>query len=144
MRKLLALTGATFGLILSANLPAQAEETATRCGSYGCDRIVCHDNGNHCTRYSDYDGYYNGYTDGGYTNGYYGGADNYAPSPSYDGNAYYGGAPAYDDRGYYGGYGSDRGAHFVCDSAGSRCYSSYEPYWNYREYYRVNGYRWNY
>ena len=28
MRKLLALTGATFGLILSANLPAQAEETA--------------------------------------------------------------------------------------------------------------------
>jgi len=97
MRKMLALTGAAFGLVLSASfgVSAQADEVATRCGSYGCDRVDCHDQGNRCTRYSDYDSYYNGYTNGGYTNGYYGGNDSYA------------------------------------------------PYWDYHEYYRVHGYRWN-
>jgi hypothetical protein len=154
MRSMLALTGAAFGLFLSANVtvPAQAGEVATRCGSYGCDRVDCQDRGNRCTRYSDYDGYYNGYTNGGYTNGYYGGYDNYAPSPSYDDDGYYGGygptygsGPAYDNGGgYYGGYNSYNAAHLVCDSEGTRCYSSYAPYWDYHEYYRIRGYRWNY
>jgi hypothetical protein len=156
MRKLLALTGATFGLIIAANFaaPAQAEETATRCGSYGCDRVVCHDGGDRCTRYSDYDRRYNGYTNGGYTNGDYGGYDNYAQSPSYNDNGYYGGydngpaygsGPAYDDAGgYYGGYDSHGDTRLVCDNEGTRCYRSYAPYWDYHEYYRIQGYRWNY
>ena len=144
MRNMLALTGAAFGLVLSASFgaSAQAGEVATRCGSYGCDQVDCHDQGNRCTRYSDYDSYYNGYT-----NGYYGGYDNYAPSPSYDDNGYYGGydnyAPSYDN-GYYGGNDSYSAAHLVCDNEGSRCYRSYAPYWDYREYYRIHGYRWNY
>ena len=156
MRTMLALTGAAFGLIVSASLaaPAQAQDTAERCGQYGCDQVRCHDRGNHCTRYSDYDSYYNGYTNG-YSGGYgsdysgnYGGYDNYGSDDQvYDG-AY--GNGAYD-RGYgngaygngtYGGYGN--GVRVVCDSEGTRCYQSYTPYWDYREYYRVHGYRWNY
>jgi hypothetical protein len=145
---MLALTGAAFGLVLSASfgVSAAADEIATRCGSYGCDHVDCRDQGNHCTRYSDYDGYYNGYTNGGYTNGDYGGYDNYAQSPSYDDNGYYGGynnaAPTYDN-GYYGGNDSYSAARLVCDNEGTRCYSSYTPYWDYREYYRIHGYRWD-
>lgn len=41
----------------------------------------------------------------------------------------------YDRGGYYGGYR-------VCDSDGDRCYSSGSPYWDYRQYYRNHGYRW--
>ena len=140
MRTMLALTGVAFGLIVSASLaaPAQAEETATRCGQYGCDHIRCYDRGDHCTRYSDYDSYYNGYTNG--TSGYgyggnYGGYDNYGDDDQvYDGT--------YGGYGSYGGY--DSGARLVCDSEGTRCYQSYAPYWDYREYYRIHGYRWNY
>jgi hypothetical protein len=140
MRTMLALTGAAFGLVLSANLaaPAQAGETATRCGQYGCDQVRCHDRGDSCTRYSDYDSYYNGYTNGAY-GGSYGGYDNYGDDDQvYDG-AYGGYGSGY---GSYGGY--DNGARVVCDSAGTRCYQSSTPYWDYHEYYRVHGYRWNY
>jgi hypothetical protein len=140
MRKMLALTGAALGLFLSANLPVQAGDVATRCGQYGCDQVHCQDRGDHCTRYSDYDGYYNGYTNGygnygGNYGGYYGGYDNYGPDDQvYDGS--------YGGYGAYGGY--DSGARVVCDSEGTRCYQSYTPYWDYREYYRVHGYHWNY
>lgn len=46
---------------------------------------------------------------------------------------------AYRDRGY-GPAGS--GGYKVCDSDGDRCYGSSEPRWDYREYYRRQGYRW--
>src|SRR5580698_5835229 len=143
MRTMLALTGAAFGLIASVALfpPAQAQETAERCGQYGCDRVRCDDHGNHCTRYSDYDSRYDDYTNGydrGYRSNYtgnYGGYDNYGDDDQvYDG--------AYGGYGSYGGY--DSGARTVCDSEGTRCYQSYTPYWDYREYYRIHGYRWNY
>jgi len=51
----------------------------------------------------------------------------------------------YDRVGYRGDdYGSGYGyGQLVCDSDGDRCYRSSEPYWNYREYYRRHGYRWN-
>lgn len=54
----------------------------------------------------------------------------------------------YDDRydrdyypSRYDGYDGYRG--YVCDSDGDRCYRSSGSYWNYREYYRRHGYRWN-
>lgn len=154
MRKMLALTGAAIGLFLTANLPAQAGDVATRCGQFGCDQIHCHDFGNRCVRYSDYDSYYNGYVGAGYGDGYggyYGGYDNYGPDDQvYDGaygNGAYGygygnyGYGNYGGYGAYGGYGN--GMHMVCDSDGTRCYQTTTPYWNYRDYYRVHGYHWN-
>ena len=155
MRMKLALTGVAFGLIFSANLaaPAQAGDVATRCGQYGCDQVRCDDHGDHCTRYSDYDSYYNGYTNGydrGYGSNYggnYGGYDNYDnygdDDQVYNG-AYggYGGYGAYGGYGTYGGYGN--GLRLVCDSQGTRCYQTTTPYWNYHDYYRIHGYRWNY
>ena len=147
MRKMLALTGAAFGLVLSASLPVQAGDVATRCGQYGCDQIHCHDGGNRCTRYSDYDSYYNGYTNGYYGGygsdygGYYGGYDNYGDDDQVY-NGAYGGYGGYGGYGAYGGYGN--GLHLVCDNEGTRCYQTTTPYWNYRDYYRVHGYHWNY
>lgn len=44
--------------------------------------------------------------------------------------------------GYYGKGGYDRG-YRVCDSDGDRCYLSNSPYWDYRQYYRDHGYRWD-
>lgn len=44
--------------------------------------------------------------------------------------------------GYYGRGGYDRG-YRVCDSDGDRCYLSNSPYWDYRQYYRNHGYRWD-
>jgi hypothetical protein len=125
---------------LSAASPAKAGDVATRCGQYGCDRIRCDYSGNHCTRFSDYDSYYNGYTNGRY-GGYYDDRDRPSDDGGYYGgreydNGYYGGREY--DNGYYGGYG-----HLVCDNGGSRCYRSDGPYWNYREYYRLHGYTWD-
>jgi len=158
MRKMLALTGAAFGLLLSANLtaPAHAGDVATRCGEYGCDQIHCHDDGDHCVRFSDYDSYYNGYVGGGYGSDYggnYGGYDNYGTDDQvYNGaygGSYYGGYGNYNGsygggdygNGYYGGYAN--GPRLVCDSDGTRCYQSDRPYWDYHEYYRVHGYHWD-
>ena len=96
-----------------------AADVATRCGAYGCEAIRCNGTGDRCyhvdgtTSSYDYDRYVR---DGGYYRSGYRGYD--------------------DDRGTYGG-------HLVCDSDGDRCYRSHEPYWNYREYYRRNGYRWH-
>jgi len=127
MRKAFALTAAALAMVLSA--PAFAGDVARRCGDNGCDRIHCDYSGNHCVRYSDYDERYNGYV-----NGYYG--------QSYDNGYRYGGyGQSPYDNGYYGGYDSGYG-HLVCDNAGSRCYRTNAPYWNYREYYRQHGYRW--
>lgn len=44
--------------------------------------------------------------------------------------------------GYYGRGGYD-GGYRVCDSDGDRCYMSSRPYWDYRQYYRNHGYRWD-
>jgi hypothetical protein len=131
------LTGAALAMVLSASAPAFAGDVASRCGDNGCDRIHCDYSGNHCVRYSDYDGRYNGYTNGYDNGGYYGGS-----GQSYDNGYRYGGyGPSPYDRGAYGGY--DGGyARLVCDNTGSRCYRSNAPYWNYREYYRLHGYRW--
>jgi hypothetical protein len=184
-------SGAAFGLMLCASLamPAQAGggDVATRCGPQGCDHIKCHNDGNFCVRFSDYDPRYNGYIGAGvYADGYSGYSDNYAGGyGNYYGNEYYGnsgngyygngyvgneyrgtgvfsgGGNGYNGgyygngynggyygngyggygNGYYGGYGG--GSHYVCDTYGDRCYSSYAPYWDYREYYRRHGYRWN-
>jgi hypothetical protein len=85
------------------------------------------------------------YDDRGYDRSYYGrGYDDrsYLDRP-YDGRYGYrherGGYDRYD--GYYGRGGYDRD-HRVCDSDGDRCYSSRSPYWDYRQYYRNHGYRW--
>ncbi len=87
---------------------AHASDVATRCNSYGCDRIYCNATGDRCHRLSN------------------------------DGDRFYAsGYRRYDDDDYYGGY------HLVCDSDGDRCYRSAEPYWNYRQYYRLHGYRWS-
>ena len=170
MRMLLASTGAAIGLILctSFGVPANAETLATRCGPQGCDHIKCHNDGNFCVRFSDYDPRYNGYIGavgygnyggyggygGYYGNGYYGNeyygngynggryvGNEYQGTGVFNGNGHYGGygAGSYGN-GYYGGYGG----HLVCDSYGDRCYESSTPYWNYRDYYRVHGYHWNY
>jgi hypothetical protein len=159
MRKLLALTGATAALVLSASITAQAgEEVATRCGQFGCDQVRCDHSGNRCVRFSNYDSYYNGYTNGpnggyGYGNEYgYNGYDSYGYNNGYGGyaapaygtppvNNYNGGAPYAYSNGYYGGYGP---GNYVCDSEGDRCYQSSSPYWDFHEYYRLHGYRWNY
>lgn len=37
----------------------------------------------------------------------------------------------------------DRGRHTVCDPDGDRCYSSRGWRWDYRQYYRLHGYRWD-
>jgi len=115
-----------------------------------------------------YVGGYGGYGgDGGYGNGYYGNGyygsgyvgNEYAGTGVFNGNGYYGnygngyynnryvgneyaGTGVFAGNGTYGGYGS--GLHFVCDRDGDRCYSSYAPFWDYREYYRRHGYHWNY
>jgi hypothetical protein len=47
---------------------------------------------------------------------------------------------------WYGRYGDDdydRGRHMVCDPDGDRCYLSRGWRWDYRQYYRLHGYRWN-
>jgi hypothetical protein len=31
----------------------------------------------------------------------------------------------------------------ICDSDGDRCYPSHRTRWNFRDYYRRLGYRWN-
>lgn len=132
MRNILLLASAAVALAVSGAVPSYGGETATRCGPNGCDRIHCDETGDRCVRYSQYDprynGYYNSYNnDRGY--GYYGGE--YGPPDQ----GYYGGyTPAYN--GYYG-------EHLVCDGDGDRCYHSSEPYWNYREYYRIHGYHWD-
>ena len=96
-----------------------AADMATRCAAYGCEAIRCNDTGDHCYRI---DGYTSSYDhdrfsrDGGYYRSGYRDSD--------------------DGRGYYAG-------HLVCDRDGDRCYRTHEPYWNYREYYRRNGYRWH-
>lgn len=66
MRKLLTLAGVTLGLFFSVTpaAPGHAGETARRCGRFGCDWIYCNDNGERCIRTSDYDSYYNRYTNG--------------------------------------------------------------------------------
>lgn len=43
----------------------------------------------------------------------------------------------YDDADY------DRGRHAVCDPDGDRCYLSRSWRWDYRQYYRLHGYRWD-
>lgn len=48
-----------------------------------------------------------------------------------------------DDRDDYHREGYDSGWRTVCDPDGDRCYRSASDYWNYREYYRRLGYRWN-
>ncbi len=151
MRNLMPLSATASVLAISAALslstPAQAGEVASRCGQFGCDRIHCDYSGNHCVRYSDYDSYYNGYTNG-YDRDRYGsyggyGDEYYDRGPAYD-NGYYGGSESYGN-GYYGGYGPDYGGygHLVCDNAGDRCYRTNAPGWNYREYYRQHGYSWD-
>lgn len=50
------------------------------------------------------------------------------------------GEEKYED--HYGRGGYDRG-YRVCDSDGDRCYLSSNPYWDYRQYYRNHGYRWD-
>lgn len=37
----------------------------------------------------------------------------------------------------------DGGRHMVCDPDGDRCYLSRSWRWNYRQYYRLHGYRWD-
>jgi len=126
-------------LFVSAVAPSQAGEVATRCGEYGCDQIHCNYDGNRCVRYSDYDSYYNGYS--GYYGGYGEDSDGYGPEYGGYVQNYNGYGPGYDGGyGFYGGYDRE---HLVCDSDGDRCYQSAEPYWNFREYYRVHGYHWD-
>jgi hypothetical protein len=40
-------------------------------------------------------------------------------------------------------YNNERDRHYVCDPDGDRCYVSHGGRWDYREYYRRYGYRWN-
>jgi hypothetical protein len=40
-------------------------------------------------------------------------------------------------------YDDYRYRHLVCDPDGDRCYRSRSYYWDYREYYRRHGYRWD-
>lgn len=51
------------------------------------------------------------------------------------------------DLSWYSRYDSDdvydRGRHVVCDPDGDRCYLSRSWRWNYRQYYRLHGYRWD-
>jgi hypothetical protein len=51
------------------------------------------------------------------------------------------------DRPWYSRYDDDddydRGRHMVCDPDGDRCYLSRSWHWNYRQYYRLQGYRWD-
>lgn len=63
----------------------------------------------------------------------------------------YPGAYGYDDLSYYqddrDGYWHDGDwgngyRHYVCDPDGDRCYISSRGYWDYHEYYRRHGYRW--
>jgi hypothetical protein len=112
------------------------------CAYYHDDDYDYH-GGRYHSGYSGYSGYYDGYRGDNYKGdsydrGYYG--------KSYKGHKHkhYDSYRSYDhhDRGSYGGYGGHYGGYRVCDSDGDRCYGSSEPYWNYREYYRRHGYRW--
>jgi len=105
-----------------------------------------------CAYYDDgyYDGYHGGrHYSGGYYDGYDGGYNRGYHEKRYKGDSRryrdnYRDYDHHDRRGDYrdsygdGGYGG----YQVCDSDGDRCYGSSEPYWNYREYYRRHGYRW--
>ncbi|HEX4158862.1 MAG TPA: hypothetical protein VHY79_10330 [Rhizomicrobium sp.] len=51
------------------------------------------------------------------------------------------GAPPILDR--YSGRGPAGYLHLVCDSDGDRCYPSGRRHWDFRDYYRRLGYRWN-
>ncbi len=65
----------------------------------------------------------------------------YRPDSRYDREDYRDGdRDDYRDGYYREGY--DRDWHTVCDPDGDRCYRSSSGYWNYREYYRRLGYRW--
>ena len=84
-------------------------------GGYDDGRIYCDDSGYRCyrARRDDDDSYWN--------------RDDWRGDRDGD----------YRDRDW------DWGRHEVCDSDGDRCYSTSGRYWNYREYYRRHGYRWN-
>jgi hypothetical protein len=123
MHRVLTIAGVCMLCAMGAGLSS----TRALAGSYdGYDRG---DYGRDCERYCydrDYDG---GYRDYDRDDGYYGGYrdyDRYYP-------ARYGG---------YDGYGYRHHRHYVCDPDGDRCYRSRSYYWNYREYYRRHGYRW--
>jgi hypothetical protein len=48
----------------------------------------------------------------------------------------------FEDRYFRYGGATDQ-SHLTCDSDGDRCYPSQGAQWNFREYYRRLGYRWN-
>jgi hypothetical protein len=113
-------------LLPIAALAAAAASGPARAGDYGYGYGYraygdCADDWRYCDRYLRDDAPYY------YRSGYYGGRD-------------YGYGYRYYDRPY--GYSYGYGYGVVCDSDGDRCYSSLEPYWNYREYYRRHGYHW--
>lgn len=92
---------------------ASAGSTATRCDARGCMHIHCNSTGDRCYRYGDDDA-----------------------RRTCAGCA---------DVGHAGknAVGTGDEARRVCDSDGDRCYTSRAGHWNYREYYRRHGYRWD-
>lgn len=102
--------------LMLAGRSAFAGSTATRCEARGCVHIHCNSTGDRCYRYEGY-------------------ADRAGHSD----------CKACRDEGPDGGYRvrAEPGAHLLCDSDGDRCYTSYARRWNYRDYYRHRGYRWD-
>lgn len=120
--KLALLAGFTFATLASLQ-SAMAGQSYDRYG----DANGRYDSGSYNDRYdgSRYDG---DRYDGRYGDDHY--AGRHDDGRSDDGR--------YRDRdGYYGR------TRYVCDPDGDRCYSSTSRTWNYREYYRRHGYRWN-
>ncbi|HEY6578724.1 MAG TPA: hypothetical protein VIY09_05340 [Rhizomicrobium sp.] len=101
--------------LLSAGRPAHAGSTATRCDAQGCIHIHCNSTGDRCYRYED-------------------------PRPAPD--AERGCADCSADEGRLAAAVPGHGRS-LCDSNGDRCYYSASARWDYREYYRRQGYHWD-
>ncbi|HEY3777587.1 MAG TPA: hypothetical protein VGL35_05975 [Rhizomicrobium sp.] len=94
---------------------ASAGSTATRCDAHGCVHIHCNPSGDRCYRYGD---------------------EQFRHVRGACGDCGLGPGERVH------GLNMETGGHLVCDPAGDRCYSSDAPHWDYREYYRRHGFRW--
>lgn len=128
---LAAALGAIATLLLSAGVVPASAAIATRCDDDGCARIHCNFTGDRCFFIDGYDDEWryacNGDCD---------------QDDGYRDDDRYGGRRDGDCCGDYRGYYNCCSDGYVCDPDGDRCYESESPWWNYREYYRRHGYRW--